>query len=147
MRSYIRSMLLIALLAVAWSAQAQRVELTARPMVPAMPAPMLTAPTLTAPSLAIPNLAAPIPMQDFKPAPPLVVAPAETRVAPVENSPADQAQPEAPVATQEVPPPPAAEDDSSVEAKCLCRDEDTGEEKCEISCCDKPDHSICVEPK
>jgi hypothetical protein len=148
MLSSLRAALLIASFAFASSAQAQfrPVEIPAAPMVPTIPAPMptypnLTTPNLTTPSLAAPNLAAPAP--SLEPAAPALAAPA----APVESSPADQAQPAAPVATQEVPPPPAAEDDSSLEAKCLCRDDDTGEEKCEISCCDKPDHSICVEPK
>jgi hypothetical protein len=134
MLSHMRAMLLVAVFAVASSAQAQfrPVEIPGAAMVPTMPAPMPTYPTLTTPNLATPNLAAPnLATPSLAPA-----APAP----PVETAPA------APVATQEDPPPPA-EEDSSVEAKCLCRDEVTGEEKCEISCCDKPDHSICVEPK
>jgi hypothetical protein len=139
MLSSLRAPLLIGFFAWASSAQAQfrPVEIPAAPMVPAMPAPMPTYPSLTTPNLAAPNLAAPnLAAPSLEPAAPAMAAPA----APVESAPA------APVATQEVPPPPA-EEDSSVEAKCLCRDEVTGEEKCEISCCDKPDHSICVEPK
>ena len=139
MLSSLRAALLIATFSLASSAQAQfrPVEIPATPMVPAMPAPMPTYPPLTMPNLATPNFAAPnLAAPSLQPAAPAVAAPA----APVESAPA------APAATQEVPPPPA-EEDLSVEAKCLCRDEVTGEEKCEISCCDKPDHSICVEPK
>ncbi len=138
MLSYMRVVFLLAAVVVTSSAQAQfkPVEMPAAPMVPAIPTPMPMNPSLTTPNLAAPSIAVPA-APSLAPAAPTVAAPA----APVESAPA------APVATQVVPPPPPAEDDSSLEAKCLCKDEDTGEEKCEISCCDKPDHSICVEPK
>jgi len=132
---YLRTLLLVASVIIAGSAEAQMrpIEVPTVPVMPAIPAPMPVNPSLTTPSLAAPSVAVPA-------APSL--APAAPAV-PVESAPAAQAWA---VATQEVPARPAKED-SSVEAKCLCKDEDTGEEKCEISCCDKPDHSICLEPK
>ena len=127
MLSYLRAVLLAASVALVSSAEAQvRIEIPMVPVMPAIPTPMPTNLSLT-PNLATPSIAAPA-APSVAPAAPAVAAPA------------------APVATQVIPPPPA-EQDSSVEAKCLCRDEVSGEEKCEISCCDKPDHSICVEPK
>ena len=52
-----------------------------------------------------------------------------------------------PDTVQVVPPPSGPDEGSSLEAKCQCTDEVTGEVKCEISCCDKEDHTYCVEPK